>query len=206
MIKMVLKKFEKGSINMIFIFLIAVFAGCGNKQAVHKGFVLEEFVIDNVGLDSIVQSVLENDQKTFPCIESDTQKVLALNLQSNDSAILFTFSFFPQKELVYSIYRNNYRIVGYAEYNKHDVILLSDINHISDFGTLFAEFIHPTGNKKKFDYMIFPDNFYSGKENGTWPNYEMIYDSIFLVYKYQDRKFFSPILTTNIEQDSWNFD
>lgn len=182
---------------MIVTLLIAIFASCDNRHGMNKGFTLEEFAIDNIGLDSVIQSVLENKTKAFPSIESDTEKVLSLNLQSKDSIILFIFSFSSQKELIYSIYRNNYRIVGYAKYKKRDVILLSDINHISDFGNLFAEFMHPTGNKKSFEYMVFPDNLYSGKENGTWPDYEMMYDHIYLVYKYKEENILPPILTTN---------
>jgi len=205
-IKMVLKRFEKDSIHMVVTLLIAIFASCDNRHSMNNGVTLEEFAIDNIGLDCVIQSVFENKTKAFPCIESDTEKVLSLNLQSKDSVILFVFSFSSQRELIYSIYRNNYRVVGYAKYKKRDVILLSDINHISDFGTLFAEFMHLTGNKKSFEYMLFPDNLYSGKENGTWPYYEMKYDPIYLIYKYKEGNILPPILTTNpsLELDSKN--
>lgn len=197
MIRMVLKRFEKDSVYVIVTLLIAIFASCDNRHSMNKGFTLEEFAIDNNGFDSVIKSVLENKTKAFPGIESDTEKALSLNLQSKDSVILFVFSFSSQRELIYSIYRNNYRVVGYAKYKKRDVILLSDINHISDFGTLFAEFMHPTGNKKSFEYMLFPDNLYSGKENGTWPYYEMKYNPIYLIYKYKEGNILPPILTTN---------
>ena len=206
MIKMVLKKFGKDRAYMIVILFAAIFASCGGKHDVNKGFALDEFAIDNYRLDSIILSIFDNSTGSFPGIECHAEKVLSLNFQSKDSAILFVFSFSPKNELVNSIYRNNYRIVGYAEYDKHDVILLSDINHISDFGTLFAEFIHPTGNKKTFDYMVYPNNIYSGGRNGAWPSYEMIYDPIFLVYKCKGGKFLSPVLTTNLEQDGGSLD
>ena len=66
--------------------------------------------------------------------------------------------------------------------------------------------MHLTGNKKSFEYMLFPDNLYSGKENGTWPYYEMKYDPIYLIYKYKEGNILPPILTTNpsLELDSKN--
>lgn len=206
MIKTVLKKFGKDRAYMIVILFTTIFASCGGKHDVNKGFALEEFAIDNARLDSVIQSVFDNSTGSFPDIDSNTEKVLSLNFQSKDSAIVFAFSFSPKDELVNSIYRNNYRIVGYAEYGNHDVILLSDISHISDFGTLSAEFIHPTGNKKTFDYMVYPDNLYSCNGNGAWPSYEMIHDPIYLVYKYKEGKSLSPILTTNFGQNCENPD
>lgn len=98
-IKMVLKRFEKDSIHMVVTLLIAIFASCDNRHSMNNGVTLEEFAIDNIGLDCVIQSVFENKTKAFPCIESDTEKVLSLNLQSKDSVILFVFFFLISKRI-----------------------------------------------------------------------------------------------------------
>ena len=125
--------------------------------------------------------------------------VLSLNLHFRDSVILFAFSFSTKQEFARDIFRNNYRVVGYAKYPKKDLILLSDVNNLTDFGSTFCGFIHPTSNKCSFDYINFPKSQYSGEEFGVWPTFDIICDPIYLVYKYENNQIGSPILTINYE-------
>lgn len=197
MIKKELEKFGKKYI--LFLFLIIVISCCNSRHEICKDTVLEEFRIDDEALDSVILSVLGNRDGAFPDINKDTGKVLSLNLHYRDSVILFVFSFSTKQEFAHDIYRNNYRVVGYAKYPKKDLILLSDVNSLSDFGSTFCDFIHPTSNKCSFEYINFPKSQYSGEEFGVWPTFEVISDPLYLVYKYENKQIGSPILTTNYE-------
>lgn len=197
MIKKELEKFGKKYIT--FLFLIIVISCCNTRHEICEDTVLEEFSIDDEALDSVILSVLGNRDGAFPDINKDTGKVLSLNLHYRDSVILFVFSFSTKQEFVHDIFRNNYRVVGYAKYPKKDLMLLSDVNSLTDFASTFSRFIHPTSNKCSFEYINFHKSQYSCKEFGVWSTFEVISDPLYLVYKYENNQIGSPILTTNYE-------
>ena len=198
MIKKEIENFGKKK-YILFLLLIIVISCCNTRHEICEDNVLEEFRIDDEALDSVILSVLGNRDGAFPDINKDSGKVLSLNLHYRDSVILFVFSFSTKQEFAHDIFRNNYRVVGYAKYPKKDLILLSDVNSLTDFGSTFSRFIHPTSNKCSFEYVNFHKSQYSCKEFGIWPTFEVISDPLYLVYKYENNQIGSPILTTNYE-------
>ena len=113
MIKKEIEKFGKKK-YILFLLLIIVISCCNTRHEICEDYVLEEFRIDDEALDSVILSVLGNRDGAFPDINKDSGKVLSLNLHYRDSVILFVFSFSTKQEFVHDIFRNNYRVVGYA--------------------------------------------------------------------------------------------
>jgi hypothetical protein len=81
------------------------------------------------------------------------------------------------------------------------MILLSDIDELSDLGQLFGHFIHPTGVLKSFSYMKYPSNLYIGDDQNSWPYFYLIYDPTYIVYPFVNNEFLQPFMTTNPEED-----
>lgn len=193
------KYFNIKTINfLLFITIISIiglFFGC-NSSNKEDGFFLEEFTIDNNEMRSIVDSMVEMH---LPVLQSGEKKqILSLNLSQKDSALFFIFSIRNEKELIYKyIYRENKRIVGYTNSGDINVILLSDIDDLSNFGSIFERFIHPLGNSKLFNYMKYPHNLYIGEGENTWPTYELFYDPTYIIYSYVNGIFSQPHMTKN---------
>ncbi len=195
MIKMVSKKYVRGklSILLLFISIIGLLYSC-NSSNKEEGFVLEEFVIDDSDMKSIADSVVEMH---LSILQSNKQ-ILSLNLSQKDSALFFIFSVRNEKDLVYNyIYRENKRIVGYTNIGDVKLILLSDINNLSELGSQFGKFIHPTGNSEVFKFLNYPQNLYIGEGENAWPTFELIYDPTYIVYPYVNNRFLYPIMTKN---------
>ena len=74
-------------------------------------------------------------------------------------------------------------------------------NNISEFGSQFGKFIHPTGNSEVFKFLNFPQNLYIGEGKNAWPSFESIYDPTYIVYPYVNNKFIHPIITKNPNLD-----
>lgn len=138
-------------------------------------------------------------QMHLQSLQSETRKkVLSLNLAKKDSSLLFMFSLRSEDDLINKyIYRDNKRIVGYIISGNYEIILLSDIDDLSEFGRLYGEFIHPTGFLKEFCYMYFPESLYVGDGQNTWPQYELIYDPTYIIYQYVNNRYLSPVITKN---------
>lgn len=191
MTKMELKKLEKGKIIFL-VFFIWWFLLYSCSSSVNKtGFQLEEFAIDDDRLNSIVDSVLDMH---LAAMQSKEEVILTLNLSQQDSVLLFMFSLRNHHDLLYNyIFRENLRIIGYKNNGTTDILLLSDIDEISEFGEIFGKFIHPTGKTKTFSYIKFPNNLY----NNGWPEFSLIYDPSYVLYRYINNDYTSPVLTTN---------
>lgn len=192
---MVSKKYvrDKLSILLLFISIIGLLYSCDSSNK-EEGFVLEEFVIDDSDMKSIADSVVEMH---LSILQSNKQ-ILSLNLSQKDSALFFIFSLRNEKDLVYNyIYRENKRIVGYTNIGDVKLILLSDINNLSELGSQFGKFIHPTGNSEVFRSLNYPQNLYIGEGENAWPTFELIYDPTYIVYPYVNNRFLYPIMTKN---------
>ena len=187
---------KRNSLKMLFI-LIGIACVCNScNLSKDNGFELEEFAIDNAGLHSVVDSVIN---MYSPVLQStDEKKILSLNLSHKDSVLLFIFSIRDEEELLNMyIFRDNKRIVGYTTIGKEDIILLSDIDDLPELGELFGSFIHPTGISKELSYMKYPNNLYIGEGVNVWPKYELIYDPTYLIYPFINNTFLQPIMTKN---------
>lgn len=195
MIRMILKQFKRDNTYIILpLLLIAcTFFSCHGVEK-HNGFRLNEFAIDNVRLRAIVDSVVEMN---LPILQSEKEKkVISLNFSKKDSILFFAFSLRNEDELMSKyIYRENKRIVGYANSGNIEVILLSDIDDLSEFGKQYERFIHPTKNSKAFNYMKFPENLYIRDDSNTWPDFELLYDPTYIVYPYVNNSFLQPVMT-----------
>ena len=192
---MALKKYGNGSL-LISIFCILGFLYSCSSSVSDNCYQLEEFAIDDNRLNSVMDSVLNKHLSAFKSTEE--KLILTLNLSRKDTILQFQFSLRNPNDLIYRyIYRENKRIIGYTICDDTYIILLSDINNIAEFGEFFEHFIHPTGKTKKFSYMMFPKDLYKS----GWPNYHIIYDPSYIIYKYVNNTFTSPVLTTNPDLD-----
>jgi hypothetical protein len=196
MMRMALRMRLSGNVYIfVFFILISLFHGCSvpDKKA---GFVLNEFSIDDGKLKSIIDSMTASHLQILQ--SNIDKKIMTLNLSRKDTALLFIFSIRNENDLIYKyIFRNNKRVVGYTISSNVEVILLSDIDDLAELGNCYGRFIHPIRNFKKFDYMIFPESLYIGRDHNAWPDFELVYDPTYIVYPYVNGKFLSPFMTTN---------
>lgn len=202
---MVSKTYIIGKVSrLLFVILILGLLYSCNSTNKEDGFLLDEFVIDDNGLNSIVDSIIEMYQ---PILESEDQKqIMTLNLSHKDSVLLFIFSLRDENELLNRyIYRNNKRIVGYTKTGDEEIIVLSDIDYLPELGNLFGRFIHPIGKSKAFKYMKYPHNLYMGDGQNVWPSFELIYDPTYIVYPYINKKYQHPIMTKNPELEIYQY-
>ena len=197
MTRMESKKYVNGKTIkfLLFILVVGLLYGC-NSSNKEDGFFLEEFTIDNNEMKSIVDSMVEMH---LPVLQSEEMKqILSLNLSQKDSALLLIFSLRNEEELIYKyIYRENKRIVGYTNSGEINVVLLSDIDDLSEFGGVYGRFIHPLGKSKLFNYMKYPHNLYIGEGENVWPTFELFYDPTYIIYPYVNGKFLQPHITKN---------
>lgn len=195
MIRMILKQFKRDNTYIILplLFIICTFFSCHGVEK-HNGFRLNEFAIDDVRLRAIVDSMVEMH---LPVLQSEKEKkIISLNFSRKDSVLYFVFSLRDEEELIVKyIYRENKRIVGYTNSRNIEVILLSDIDDLSEFGKQYERFIHPTKNSKAFNYMKFPENLYIRDDSNTWPDFELLYDPTYIVYPYVNNSFLQPVMT-----------
>ena len=191
MTKTVLKSYA----IVLLLLVIASMCYCC-KPSNNNGFELEEFIIDNLELQSVADSVVK---MYSPVLQSTEKKrILSLNLSQKDSVLLFIFSIQNEHELINRyIYRENKRIVGYTTSGNTNIILLSDIDNLPELGKLFGTFIHPVGQSKVFSYMKYPSNLYIGDGVNAWPDFDLVYDPTYIVYPFKNNRFLQPFMTTN---------
>lgn len=140
----------------ILILLLLCLYGCNAEKNDNSGFILEEFVFDNHQLDSIVNSVavLYLNSLSKNNLSDDNGKVLILELSGCPNNLLFSFVCLEKYDAIYKyIFRENKRIVGYNKTTLTEVVLLSDIDDLTDLGEYFSDIMHPTGNIKEFQYL-----------------------------------------------------
>lgn len=205
MMVMVLKKHLNLRDNYILILLLLCLYGCNTEKSDNSGFILEEFVFDNHQLDSIVNSVavVYSNSLSKNNLGDDNGKVLILELSGHPNSLLFSFVCLKKSEAIYKyIFRENKRIVGYNKTSLTEVVLLSDIDDLTDLGECFSDIMHPTGNNKKFQFLKFPNDLYSNGSQG-WAIFDLVFDPRFIVYRYDGKSFSSPISTTDI---IWSLD
>ena len=197
MAKMVLSMFKRCKVKVLFSLLLftSVFCNC-NIHDKQNGFRLNEFVIDDVRLKCIVDSMVEMHLSALK--SNEEKKIISLNFSQKDSVKLFAFSLREENELIERyIYRENKRIVGFTYSGKVEVILLSDIDDLSELGREFGKFIHPTGDSRACKYMRFPENLYVGDRQCKWPDFELVYDPTYIVYPYLNNTFLRPVMTND---------
>ena len=139
---------KRNSLKMLFI-LIGIACVCNScNLSKDNGFELEEFAIDNAGLHSVVDSVIN---MYSPVLQStDEKKILSLNLSHKDSVLLFIFSIRDEEELLNRyIFRDNKRIVGYTTIGKEDIIFHFELIKI-DYDTRIFKGILIQGETKLY--------------------------------------------------------
>ncbi|BEG98041.1 hypothetical protein BSYN_03060 [Bacteroides sedimenti] len=158
-----------------------IFVSC-KVESKHKGFTLQNFKVVNGQLDSIIRGINDSTH-----ILKQKGYVIILVLRVYDSKPEFCLTS-AEKEAVSEkyIYLNNRRIVGYLDNgNDEPIIILSTDCNKYDFESTFYTFLNPTGKKKYFEYIYFPDNQYSLKNDGTgYP--PSFFDPYFYYYRYQE--------------------
>ena len=120
----------------------------------HNGFNLQQFVIVNRQLYSIIQEYIGNNS-----IEGD--KVFVLFLDQQDTIEYFSICKVNQSLLSEIIFENNHRIVGFVYLKSQYLVVLSSVKSKFVFESTFYKYIVPTNRKRQFDFLQFPDNIYS---------------------------------------------
>ena len=187
------------------ILLLLCLYGCNAEKRDNNGFTLEEFVFDNHQLDSIVNSVvvLYSNSLSKNNLNDDNGKIIILELSRYSNDLLFNFVCLKKYDAIYKyIFRDNKRIVGYNKTAMTEIVLVSDIDDLTDFGNCFSNIMHPTGKIKNFQFLSFPKDLYSNGSQG-WADFDLVFDPRFIVYRYDGKSFSDPISTTNI---IWSLD
>ncbi len=200
---MALKKYIKDSLFVLL--LIPCFLGCKTERSDNNGFILEEFSFDNLQLDSITNAVaaLYSYSLSENNLSNENGNVLILELSGFMDNLLFSYVCLEKSDAIYKyIFRNNKRIVGYKKTALTEVLLVSSIDDLTDFGNSFSCMMHPTGNYKNLPYLYFPKDLYSKGSLG-WPNFDLVFDPRFIVYRYDGKNFIALFSTTNI---NWPLD
>ena len=120
----------------------------------HNGFNLQQFVIVNRQLSSIMQEYIGNNS-----IEGD--KALVLFLDQQDTVEYFSICRVNQSLLSKIIFENNHRIVGFVYLKSQYVVILSSVKSKFVFENTFYKYIVPTNKKRQFNFLQFPDNIYT---------------------------------------------
>jgi len=185
---------------ILFLYVIIII-GCTTKERSkdvnsEKGFNLQEFVITEKELQSVVNditSIFNNDPP------SDIY-TLTLELREYKYTLEFWFNVIKKESVTKKIFSYNKRIVGYVTCNNKDIIVLSDINDRLDFEIIFYKFIQPTENNKRFNFIYFDDTQYQVDEQGNFiPSSSGIRDH-YVAYIFQDNKMIV------MEDEEWYYD
>lgn len=193
------KRVLKSRLILIFILLLNIFSSC-DRRINNCSFRLQEFVISNYGLDSIV-NLFTHDYNSVNN-NMDNGNVIVIDFQYHDSIPQVWISIHEKNELRDKyIFQQNKRIIGYLIKNERTIVLLSGVNLKSDFEFIFGSFIYPKSNTKRFDYIFYPDNQYESDsvvvrlESGDvikksrWPVVYSMYNPHYVQFKYVDGVF-----------------
>jgi hypothetical protein len=152
----------------------------------HNGFTLQRFKIIDEHLAATIKGVCDSSY-----ILEKEDEVLLLDLRFVDSISFFVLTSASQKIInEYLIFSCNSRIVGFIEeaYLPADVIVISNTNGRVDFETMYYKFIIPTKDKKRIDYIYFPDDQYAVNEVGKgYP--PPFFDPYYYVFEYTNGEF-----------------
>ena len=182
-----------GKAILLLFLTMEIIVSCRTSDK-ENGFLLEEFIVDEVELKSIVDSVIK---KHLTILQSE-EKVMSLNITHKDSITFFVFSLRNKNEIIDKyIYRENKRILGYINSMNEEILLLSDIDELPEVGLICNHFVHPTGNVQLFEYLKYPSNLYIGEDHNSWPYFELIYDPTYIIFPYKNNRFTQPYMTTN---------
>lgn len=178
---------EKNRILIVcigFLFVL-IFSNCKNKSK-HNGFELQRFKVLNIQLDSIIRGIKDSAH-----ILKHGEDVIVLVLRTYESNPEFCFTSVKADDVADDyIYSNNRRIIGYIDNNEIPIIVLSTESNIYDFEMAFYKFLIPTGDKKYFDYIYFPDNQYSVNDRG-FGSPPPSFDPYYYYYTYKGAKIVS---------------
>lgn len=178
--------------NDLIYFFIGIISLCSLtncnyiKNKSHKGFVLQNFKVNDSHLRSIIRGI-----KDSAYILDGENNVIVMELGVYDNLPLFSLSSSKKNAInEYFIFSCNARVVGYIEDENipTDIIVLSDINSRVDFEMAFYKFLTPTKEKKSFEYIYFPDDQYYADEKG-FGSPPPFFDAYFYHYIYKDGKF-----------------
>lgn len=141
----------KKLLNKLIVFCITIML-LGSCVS-HNGFNLQQFVIVNRQLYSIIQEYIGNNS-----IERD--KAIILFLDKQDTMKYFSICTANKSLLSDIIFENNHRIVGFVYLKSQYVVVLSSVQSKFVFENTFYKYIVPTHKKRQVDFLQFPDNMY----------------------------------------------
>lgn len=175
----VLKKQLSGSrIRFLFGLVIFLLYGCMNTETSkekERGTYLECFKFDNQEVDSIVHLMVNYSKENKDYLNEQ----MVLELVNDIDSIRLDFSFQNYEDLINKyIFFWNKRIVGYAVVDNTNIVILSNVNILSDFSHCFSIYMHPTGKNKFFRTIYFPSNQYYDDTQKGWNHGSIIYDPV----------------------------
>lgn len=182
-----MKKRRSSNILIVCFGLLTVLTmqGC-KRDAKLNGFFLQRF---NVVSDSLISLIHQEEDSADAWKFRLDDDINVLNLRVYNSQPEFCFSTANREGFSESyIYLYNLRIVGYIETNRRPLIILSRENDIFKFERIFYKFLIPTDEKKQFDFIYFPDNYYHADKKG-YPTRALFFDPNYRCYAFKDSTF-----------------
>ena len=151
-------------VSKTFLLLLVLIGliNCGKQKDNLCGFTLQEFKVIDPQLKLLIEGIKDSCYMidTYE-IGGSSRSVSVIDFIKNDSTIEIGFISVDKRSLSDThIFEVNRRIVGYLNIEKDTFIVLSNINSQSEFNKTVYKFMTPTGNKKRFEYVFFPDNLY----------------------------------------------
>ena len=172
------------------LFVLAISFALMTACSSHNGRRLECFEVTNRQPKAIVNTMM---QQFFT--ENTEDKVAVLDIVQEDSITKFVFSFQNKHRLrdKYIGYKGR-RIVGYISQNHRDLIVLTNIQIITELQETLEPLMKPTDKIKNFDFLNTDNQLYYDAETKGWRSFETIYEPILVEYQLKDGHFSQPTM------------
>lgn len=156
-----MKQLRKSNAKYLLLLLVILQFICINCNR-KTGFEVQRFLMNNTELDSLTELFITNLFKFDSINGIENQKRIPILIYGkNDSVITITFSYSNKKNISMELFRSNLRLLGYANNNYcNDILLLVSPNvKFSELG-IFYIFTYPDTVEKNLDYLNFPNLIY----------------------------------------------
>lgn len=174
--------------KLLFVFLFfLILISCNKKK--EDGFKLLNYKVLNTQLDSLNTNYVSFVKAIEDKHSTDYIPFILLNYY--DSLPCFSYKVLYANYFSPQIFYSNYKILGYLEYQNHDIILMADNNiDVFDLTGTFYQFIYPTEDiTKGFENIYFPTFLYSANSDSLIDIRFSWNDFIFTSYIYKDNHF-----------------
>lgn len=182
--------------NIILLTIAIVNISCDYSCHDKGGYELEEFVFLDKKCDSI-----SRDYAGHAARNKDFTDCMVMECNYANGEYVYLLSHHNKdKVMSHFIQHCNKRVIGYIECDGQQMILLTDMNEILVFKKYFKNVLKPVHRSKRFGFIRHQTFLCYDEQNvadNNWSSLELIYDPLFLVYKYKNGTWSSPVFTTN---------